>query len=200
MADDGIEKEEARRLALESGHIVEQPAPVELPVRRRREEDEEEEEEGAARKRLLLVIPLVAAAAAIVAIVLVGMQDKGIYSKPVDELVAQKGKYVGKAVRAEGTLVHGSIAKQDSPCEYRFRIEKNGTEIPVRYAKCIVPDTFKDVPGMDLGVTVEGELKASGDFEASNVLAKCPSKYEMKEKQANGEKVPHVAVTPAMTP
>ena len=45
----------------------------------------------------------------------VGMQDKGIYSKPVDELVAQKSKFVGKPVRAEGNLVHGSLVKRDSP-------------------------------------------------------------------------------------
>jgi cytochrome c-type biogenesis protein CcmE len=171
---------------------------VELPARRRRGEDPDpdEDEEGAARKRLMLVIPLVAAAAAIVALVLVGMQDKGIYSKPVDELVAQKDKYQGKAIRAEGNLVHGSLLKRDDPCEYRFQIEKSGTSMPVRYGKCIVPDTFRDIPGMDLGVTVEGELRPDGSFEASQVLAKCPSKYEMKQKQANGEKAPHAAMNP----
>jgi cytochrome c-type biogenesis protein CcmE len=168
---------------------------VELPSRRRREA--EEEDEGAARKRLLLVIPLVTAAAAIVGLVLIGMQDKGIYSKPVDELVAQKGKYQGKAVRAEGTLVHGTIVKKENPCEYRFRIEKAGTEMPVRYQGCVVPDTFRDIAGMDLGVTVEGSLRPDGSFEATNVLAKCPSKYEMQEKQKNGEKAPHLAITPA---
>lgn len=164
---------------------------VEVPVRRRREEDEDEDD-GASRKRLLLVLPLVAAAAAIVAIVLLGMQDKGIYSKPVDELVAQKGKYIGKAVRAEGTLVHGSLVKRESPCEYRFKIEKNGVDIPVRYQKCIVPDTFRDIPGMDLGVTVEGELRSDGEFDAQQVLAKCPSKYDMKQMQ--GEKRPASAM------
>ncbi len=168
---------------------------VEVPARRRRR-DEEEEDEGASRRRLLLVVPLVAAAAAIVALVLVGMQDKGIYSKPVDELVAQKSKFVGKPVRAEGNLVHGSLVKKEDPCEYRFRIEKNGVEVPVRFAKCVVPDTFRDVPGMDVGVTVEGELLADNTLEASNVLAKCPSKYEMKEKAAQGEKAPHAAMSP----
>ncbi len=166
---------------------------VELPARapRRREE---EEDEGGARKRLLLVVPLLMAAAAIVALVLVGMQDKGIYSKPVDELVAQKAKFVGKSVRAEGNLVHGSLVKRDDPCEYRFKIEKNGTEIPVRYGKCIVPDTFRDVAGMDVGVTVEGELRSDDSLEASQVLAKCPSKYEMKEKASQGEKAPHASL------
>jgi cytochrome c-type biogenesis protein CcmE len=163
---------------------------VEVSTRRHREE----EDEDGSRKRLLLVVPLLMAGAAIVALVLVGMQDKGMYSKPVDELVAQKTKFVGKPVRAEGNLVHGTLVKRESPCEYRFKIEKNGVEVPVRFAKCIVPDTFRDVPGMDLGVTVEGELQADESIEASQVLAKCPSKYEMKEKAASGEKAPHAAL------
>jgi cytochrome c-type biogenesis protein CcmE len=165
---------------------------VELPPRRRREEEEEE----SSRKRLLLVVPLLMAAAAIVAIVLVGMQDKGIYSKPVDQLVAQRDKFVGKSVRAEGNLVHGTLLKREDPCEYRFKMERNGTELPVRFAKCVVPDTFRDVAGMDLQVTVEGELLADNSLEASQVLAKCPSKYEMKQKAARGEKAPHQAMTP----
>lgn len=162
---------------------------MEVPARRRRDAVDDEDE-GASRRRLLLVVPLVMAAAAIVALVLVGMQDKGMYSKPVDQLLAEKSKFLGKPVRAEGNLVHGSLVKRDQPCEYRFTIEKNGTEVPVRFAKCVVPDTFRDVPGMDLGVTVEGELRADNSIEASNVLAKCPSKYEMKEKAARGEKMP----------
>lgn len=166
---------------------------VALPAPRRR--DDEEEEADASRKRLLLVVPLLMAAAAIVALVLVGMQDKGIYSKPVDELVSQKAKFVGKPVRAEGNLVHGSLVKRDDPCEYRFRIEKNGVELPVRFAKCVVPDTFRDVAGMDIGVTVEGELGADSSLEASQVLAKCPSKYEMKQKAAQGETMPHAAMS-----
>jgi cytochrome c-type biogenesis protein CcmE len=166
---------------------------VEVAVRRRR--DEEDDDDGS-RKRRLLVIPLLMGAAAIVALVLIGMEGKGIYSKPVDELVAEKGKFVGKSVRAEGNLVHGSLVKREDPCEYRFKIEKNGVELPVRFAKCVVPDTFRDVPGMDLGVTVEGELHSDASLEASQVLAKCPSKYEMKQKASNGEKAPHASLNP----
>ncbi len=44
---------------------------------------------------------------------------------------------------------------------------------------------------MDVGVTVEGELQADESFVASNVLAKCPSKYEMQQKKQNGEQMPH---------
>ena len=45
------------------------------------------------------------------AVVLTGMKDNAIYSKPVDELVAQKASSPGRAVRAEGNLVHG-IARE----------------------------------------------------------------------------------------
>lgn len=165
---------------------------LEVPARRR---DRDGDDDDASRKRLLLLVPLVMAAAAIVALVLVGMQDKGVYSKDVDVLLAEKAKFIGKPVRVEGTLVPGSLVKRDTPCEYRFTIEKKGVEIPVRYAKCIVPDTFRDVPGVEVGVTVEGELREDSSLEASAVLAKCPSKYEMKQKAANGEKMPHAGVS-----
>lgn len=164
---------------------------VEVPARRSRERSNEDDDADASRKRLLLVVPLLMAAGAIVALVLVGLQDKGIYSKPVDELVAQKAKFIGKPVRAEGFLVHGSLMKREDPCEYRFKIQKNQVEIPVRFARCVVPDTFRDVPSIDVGVTVEGELRADDSFEASDVFAKCPSKYDMDEKAAQGEKAPH---------
>jgi cytochrome c-type biogenesis protein CcmE len=142
-------------------------------------------------KRVVFAVGLTMGAAALTTVVLTGMQDKAIYSKPVDELLAQKAKFVGRPVRAEGLLVHGSLTKRDQPCEYRFVIAKNGTELPVRFAQCVVPDTFRDVPTMDVGVTVEGELHADATFEASSVLAKCPSKYEMQQRKDNGEQMPH---------
>jgi cytochrome c-type biogenesis protein CcmE len=136
-------------------------------------------------------------AAAIAALVLTGMQDNAIYSKPVDQLLAQKAKFVGRPVRAEGSLVHGSLMKREQPCEYRFSIAKNGAELPVRFAQCVVPDTFRDVPDLDVGVTVEGELQSDDSFEATSVLAKCPSKYEMKQRKDRGEQMPHGSLAAA---
>jgi cytochrome c-type biogenesis protein CcmE len=66
----------------------------------------------------------------------------------------------------------------------------------VRYAQCIVPDTFRDIPGMDVSVTAEGTLAASGDFEATQIMAKCPSKYEMRDRANKGEQAPHNAMMP----
>lgn len=175
-------------------------APVEdeghaVPVRRRTRGGEVAE--AGSKRGVLVAVGLVMVAGALAALVLTGMQDKGIYSKPVDELVAQKAKFAGRPVRAEGMLVHGSLQKREQPCEYRFSIEKKGVVVPVRYAQCVVPDTFRDVPGMELAVTVEGELSADNSFEATSVLAKCPSKYEMNERAGRGEQAPH-APTPSM--
>jgi cytochrome c-type biogenesis protein CcmE len=159
-----------------------------VPARRARTRVEEE---GLSRgARIGIVVGLAAMAAGIVGLVLVGIGDGAVYSKPVDELLANKSRFSGRDVRAEGNLVHGTLEKRESPCEYRFTIAKNGTELPVRYASCVVPDTFRDVPYTDVGVTVEGQLQADNTFEAKSVLAKCPSKYEMKDRQRNGEQMP----------
>jgi cytochrome c-type biogenesis protein CcmE len=138
-----------------------------------------------------IAVALAMGAAAIAGLVLTGMQSKAIYSKPVDELLSQRAKFAGRPVRAEGNLVHGSLVKRDQPCEYKFTIEKNGSMLPVVFDQCVVPDTFRDVPDMDVGVTVEGELQADDSFVASSVLAKCPSKYEMQQKKQKGEQMPH---------
>jgi cytochrome c-type biogenesis protein CcmE len=159
------------------------------PSRRRRDEVE-----TPARRRWVgpaVAVGLAMGAAAITGLVLSSVQKNGIYSKPVDELLAGKAKFLGRPVRAEGILVHGSLEKREQPCEYRFTIAKNGASLPVRFAQCVVPDTFRDVPGLDVGVTVEGELQPDNGFEATSVLAKCPSKYDMQQRKQRGEEMPH---------
>ena len=140
-----------------------------------------------------LLVGLVVVGVGIVALAM-SFREAAVYAKTVDQLVNEKQRLAGRAVRVEGNLVKGSLVHQDIPCEYRFEMEANGQKLPVRYANCVVPDTFRDVPGMDVKVTVEGKLGAeSGRFEATQVMAKCPSKYEMKEKAAQGESMPHAA-------
>ena len=130
-------------------------------------------------------------AAAIAALVLTGMQDNAIYSKPVDQLLAQKAKFVGRPVRAEGNLVHGSLDEaRRSRASTASRSRRTAPSCPVRFAQCVVPDTFRDVPDIDVGVTVEGELQSDDSFEATSVLAKCPSKYEMKQRKDTASRCP----------
>ncbi len=172
-------------------HVV----PLDAPARRRPSQDGEPVNVKAG---LFIVIALVMVGAGIVGVVLSGMEDNGIYSKPIDQLVLEKAKFAGRPVRAEGMLVHGTLVKRDSPCEYRFTIENQGTEVPVSFKQCVVPDTFRDVPDMPVSVTVEGQLHADNSFEATKVVAKCPSKYEMQDRARKGEKMPHAVMNQQM--
>jgi cytochrome c-type biogenesis protein CcmE len=162
---------------------------VEVPARRRRGA----QTPTSNKRGVYLAVGLVAGAGAITAVVL-SLLSGAVYSRTVDTLIQQKSKFVGRPVRVEGMLVHGTLQHHDKPCEYDFTIAKNGTELPVRFPQCTVPDTFRDVPDMDVSVTVEGALRADNTFDATSVLAKCPSKYEMRDRQKRGEQMPHAAL------
>ena len=122
--------------------------------------------------------------------------DALVYSKLVHEVMNAPDDFKGRELRVEGDLKQGSIKFRENPCEWRFVISKQGREMPVRFPQCIVPDTFKD--GMGLTVTVQGKLTGDGQFLANQVIPRCPSKYEMKERGQKGEKMPHA--TPGMPP
>jgi len=147
----------------------------------------------APRRNLGLLAALLVIGGGVLALLFSGFDDSAIYAVGTDQLVKEKQKFESRNVRVQGVLVKGSLMRRESPCEYRFKIEKNGVSLPVRYEQCVVPDTFKDVPDMDVEVTAEGRLAQGGGeyFDASAIMAKCPSKYEMKQKQSAGEKAPH---------
>jgi cytochrome c-type biogenesis protein CcmE len=116
----------------------------------------------------------------VVAMFLFGFKEAAIYATPVDQLLASQAKFAGRKVRVEGELVTGTLMKRDQPCEYRFTIHGPTSELPVRYAQCVIPDTFRDMPGGGVQVTIEGTLAQDGSFDATLVMAKCTSKYDPK--------------------
>lgn len=127
-----------------------------------------------------LLVTLLVMVGALVTLFMVGFKEAAIYATPVDQLLTSKEKLAGRKVRVEGELVPGSLVKRDSPCEYRFSVHGGDKKeaLPVRYAQCVVPDTFRDVPEGGVQVTIEGSLSAQGQFDATLVMAKCSSKYD----------------------
>lgn len=121
--------------------------------------------------------------------------DALVYSKLVNEVLVKPEDFKNRELRVEGDLKQGSIQFREQPCEYRFVIGKEGKEMPVRFPQCIVPDTFKD--GLGVQVSVQGRLTNEGYFLANKVIAKCPSKYEMQQRQQAGEKMPHAMPQPS---
>ncbi|HYJ11121.1 MAG TPA: cytochrome c maturation protein CcmE [Polyangiaceae bacterium] len=136
--------------------------------------------------RKLLAASLVAGAAIIV--VAFQFESKPIYSYRVGDFLARDLR--AQEVRVGGVLVRGSLCKVEPDCGYRFAIADSlyGGEgssfsrptLAVRYEGCVIPDTFRDAPGYDMTVTVQGErCKTCHDFEATQLIVKCPGKYEM---------------------
>lgn len=81
--------------------------------------------------------------------------------------------------RINGKVLAGSIDRKPDGQRVLFTLadDKNpAVTLPVDY-KGIIPDTFVD--GAD--VVVEGSRLPNGTFEATTLLAKCPSKYEAAE-------------------
>src|ERR1700704_6630706 len=75
-------------------------------------------------------------------------KDAFVYAKLVEEVLHEPKTFTGRELRVEGDLKQGSIQFKESPCEWRFVLGKPGKEMPVRFAQCIVPDTFKDGAGL----------------------------------------------------
>jgi len=90
----------------------------------------------------------------------------------VDEVVATSHEWQGKNLQVHGYVVPGSIAWKPNTLEYRFDLQRNGKVMRAYYTG-VVPDNFKD----DAEVVLTGQLTPHG-FTATDMTAKCPSKYE----------------------
>jgi len=94
------------------------------------------------------------------------------YYKYVDEVAASPHDWTGKKLQVHGYVVPGSIGRKRDRLEYQFDIQRNGKTMRAYYTG-VVPDTFKD----EAEVVLTGQLTANG-FMATEMTAKCPSKYE----------------------
>lgn len=97
------------------------------------------------------------------------------YTLTTGELLSAPPEVAGKAVKVAGLVEEGSLSVAGQ--EHRFRLtDGEGHPLPVHY-RGLTPNTFRE--GVE--VVVSGTLDASaGTFEATQVLAKCASKYQAR--------------------
>jgi cytochrome c-type biogenesis protein CcmE len=127
------------------------------------------------KKRIKFIMGGVIIGMALAYLVYAGMRDTNVlvyYYTPSELLAKGEGMY-NKGVRLSGRIEDGSINWDTNKLDLSFRITDGKHPLPVTYHG-IVPDTFKY--GVD--VVVEGKLNAEHTFQATKLLAKCPSKYE----------------------
>lgn len=136
------------------------------------------------RKGIQLTIGLVIIAGGLVTLAGVSFQQNLVYYLTVSEYLDQQGDLPPQGFRVNGNVVPGSIVRDDIGMGVTFAITDGEREMQVAYAKEL-PDTFK--AGAE--VVVEGRVSPDGVFQASFLLAKCPSKYE-KQGAEHPENVP----------
>jgi cytochrome c-type biogenesis protein CcmE len=109
------------------------------------------------------------------------------YFQNLEEFHAHGPGMVGRSARVHGYVAAESIERDLEGKRVRFSVQNDpphsggpiGETLPVIYGSLETPDLFKD--GAE--VVVEGQLvmaRGSAVFEATNVMAKCPSKFEAK--------------------
>ena len=105
-----------------------------------------------------------------------GVQDSKSYYVTIKELNGMGDGAYSKRLRVAGNVAPGSIKRQGTHLE--FQLEEEGRMIPVVYAGTEAPpDTFKD----NAQALAEGRYGKDGVFHATNIQAKCASKYAPKQ-------------------
>jgi len=100
------------------------------------------------------------------------------YFKDVDQVVAERNKWIGKPLRIHGNVIKGTIKRKKTGLDYQFAIHSRGQWLRVHY-QGVVPDTFKDCAE----VVVKGLLDPkTNTIESKSITAKCPSKYDEKQR------------------
>src|SRR5262249_17485350 len=81
-------------------------------------------------------------------------------------------------LKVSAKVVPGSIKKDQAANRVDFRISDGVKAFDVSYVGGLglLPDTFTDAN--DIDVVVEGKLGRDGVFKATDVIAKCGSRYE----------------------
>ncbi|HEY9384442.1 MAG TPA: cytochrome c maturation protein CcmE [Gemmatimonadales bacterium] len=116
--------------------------------------------------------------AGVVGLIVSGVKETGVYFLTPSELVAKTQAdptFHDVGLKVGAKVVPGSVVRDPGGRTIDFRISDGANEFPVTYTG-LVPDTFTDASNIE--VIVEGKYGRDGIFHATEVLAKCGSRYE----------------------
>lgn len=112
-----------------------------------------------------------------------GVKQTGVYFLTPAELASKAAAdptFVGNVgFKLGAKVVPGSVRRDPAARRIDFQVSDGIKTFPVTYLG-LVPDTFTDAD--DIEVIVEGRLNRDGIIRATEVLAKCGSKYEAAPK------------------
>ncbi|MBN2529722.1 MAG: cytochrome c maturation protein CcmE [Deltaproteobacteria bacterium] len=133
------------------------------------------------KKTIKTIITILVIVGAIAWLAASSFEESMIYYKTVEETLAERSEFEKTPVRVNGLLVPKSILQKPGTDQFRFQLEKNDVVLEIEYAG-ILPDTMRE--GKEL--VVEGTLiPGKNTLNATEILTKCPSKYEKEAKSKN---------------
>src|SRR4051812_14464371 len=104
------------------------------------------------------------------------IKQTGMYYLTPTELTAKvqaDPTFVDAGVKVGARVVPGTIVRDPGGKKYSFQVTDGAKTFPVVY-RGIAPDTFTD----SVDVVVSGRMGTDGTFQATELLAKCASRYE----------------------
>jgi cytochrome c-type biogenesis protein CcmE len=107
----------------------------------------------------------------------VAFRGAATYYYTVGEILSKANTLSGQTVRVAGPVVVDSLELSKTPVNSaKFVIhDRDNTQLLLSITyQGTLPDAFKE--GTD--AVAEGKLNSSGVFEATQIIVKCPSKYE----------------------
>lgn len=107
-----------------------------------------------------------------------GVRQTGTYFLTPTQLVERvrdDSTFHDVGLKVSAKVVRGSIKRDQAAQRVDFDISDGAAGFPVTYVG-LVPDTFTDAN--DIDVVIEGKLGRDGVFHATDVIAKCGSRYE----------------------
>ena len=122
--------------------------------------------------------------ASVVFLIASGVKQTGVYFLTPTELaqrVEADPTFYDVGIKVGARVVPGSIRRDAASQRVDFDVTDGSSQFAVTYTG-IVPDTFTDAN--DIEVIVEGKYGKDGVFRATEVLAKCGSRYEAEIKEA----------------
>jgi len=117
-------------------------------------------------------------------LIMQGVKETGVYFLTPTELAsrtAADASFYDVGLKLGAKVKPGTIRRDAATQQVDFVVSDGAQEYPVSY-RGIVPDTFTDAN--DIEVIVEGRLGRDGVFHATEVFAKCGSRYEAELKDA----------------
>ena len=121
-------------------------------------------------------------AAGVTGLIVTGVKETGIYFLTPTQLVDRTradSTFHDVGLKVGAKVVPGSVRRDSRTID--FRVTDGTSEFPVTYTG-LVPDTFTDASNIE--VIVEGKYGRDGVFHATEVLAKCGSRYEAEVKKS----------------